>query len=45
LDTDPPSGALAPQTHANLTFQALKEEWSEAKYLKAIDVHKRKRQS
>jgi ectoine hydroxylase-related dioxygenase (phytanoyl-CoA dioxygenase family) len=45
LDTDPPAGAMAPETHAQLTLKALTANWSESRYFNAIDVHQEKRRS
>lgn len=45
LDTDPPLQGMAPQTHAQLTRQALSEQWSAQTYNTACQTHWQRRQS
>lgn len=43
LDTDPPLGGLAPETHKALTLRALEEGWDEDKFNIELTVHRRRR--
>jgi ectoine hydroxylase-related dioxygenase (phytanoyl-CoA dioxygenase family) len=45
LDRDKPIGGLAPQTQAELIWQALSEEWSVARFGKALAEHAARRES
>ena len=43
LDTDPPLGGMAPETHKALTRRALEESWTEGKFRAESAVHKQRR--
>lgn len=43
LDTDPPLGGLAPETHKALTRRALEEGWDEDKFNTELAVHGQRR--
>ncbi len=45
LDTDPPSSSMAPMTAAQLTEQAVIENWPEDKYIAALQAHRQRRTS
>ena len=45
LDTDPPLGGLAPETHKALTRRALDENWAEDKYMAEIVTHRDRRRA
>lgn len=45
LDTDPPLGGMAPETHKALTERALEEGWSEEKYGAEIATHSDRRRA
>ena len=45
LDRDQPVDGLAPQTQAELVWQALNEGWSQAAFGKAVAEHAERRQS
>ena len=45
LNTDPPLGGLAPETHKALTRRALEENWDKGKYGSEIVAHRNKRRA
>ncbi len=45
LDTDPPLGGLAPETHKALTLRALEEGWAEDKYEVELVAHRSRRRA
>lgn len=45
LDRDQPVGGLAPQTQAELVWQALAEDWEPATFAAALDAHEERRRS
>lgn len=45
LDTDPPSGGLAPQTQAALLLKAVKEQWSAQDFSTALSAQEARKQA
>ena len=45
LDTDPPLGGLAPETHKALTRRALERGWAEEIYRAELEVHRDRRRA